>query len=194
MRRFEFKSGTICLDLVDTVSARGSKNVDLLTSPEDITRWAKAGTLKTDLVDAVPSQQDLENIRALREAIFRAASASLKGDSPVSADVGILNDAASEGGPKAILKDDRIGFFSDCPIRAIMTEIAEDAIYLLGTDRRKRLRQCPGCNMLFFDGSPPARRKWCSSAAGCGNRSKIQRHRNRATTRQEKNEPASCRF
>ncbi|AUH35363.1 hypothetical protein CUV01_10410 [Paracoccus tegillarcae] len=70
---------------------------------------------------------------------------------------------------------------ADRPLDALMVDVATDAISLLGTTRKDRLRRCPGCNMLFFDGSPPGRRKWCSSTAGCGNRQKIRKHRQRQT-------------
>ncbi|MBJ7439049.1 MAG: CGNR zinc finger domain-containing protein, partial [Sphingopyxis sp.] len=42
-----------------------------------------------------------------------------------------------------------------------------------------RLRECDGCKMYFLDNTRGRRRRWCSSASGCGNRAKVRRHRDR---------------
>lgn len=181
MRNFEFKAGCICLDLVDTVSGRGSEEFDLLAAPKDIVRWAKASGGLTYIADSLPSKDDHLRLTRLREVVFRAAGDVLSGSVAAEQDVAELNNAASLGTSRAILTADGMKVVADRPLDALMVDVATDAISLLGTTRKDRLRRCPGCNMLFFDGSPPGRRKWCSSAVGCGNRQKIRKHRQRQT-------------
>jgi len=181
MREFEFKAGCICLDLVDTVSDRGSEEIDLLATPNDIVRWANASGVLSYIADSDPGTDDLLRLTRLRGVIFRAAGEVLGGLVPADQDVAELNNAASLRASRVIFTTDGMKVFSDRPLEALMVDVATDAISLLATTRKDRLRRCPGCSMLFFDGSPPGRRKWCSSASGCGNRQKIRKHRQRQT-------------
>ena len=55
------------------------------------------------------------------------------------------------------------------------------AAQLLTSDWVGRVKQCEddrGCGFLFIDTSKNRSRRWCSMD-GCGNRAKVQRHRNR---------------
>ncbi|MAY33264.1 MAG: hypothetical protein CMM86_11755 [Rhodovulum sp.] len=186
MRDFEFKAGSLCLDLVDTVSERGVGDVDLLATEADVARWV-TGTGR--LAYAAGAVGDIASVRNLREAIFNAASACIDGALMDDADLAVINAAASVGAPRPVLMRDGVVMRADDPFAAMMAEIAGDAIALLGGERRARLRRCGGCNMLFFDASPPGRRKWCSSAAGCGNQAKTRNRRARIAAKKQGKAP-----
>ncbi len=186
MRNFEFKAGSLCLDLVDTVSERGGGNVDLLATEADVARWV-TGTGR--LAYAAGAVGDIGSVRNLREAIFNAGSACIDDVAMDDADLDVINAAASVGGPRPVLTRDGVVMRPDDPFAAMMAEIAGDAIALLGGERRARLRRCGGCNMLFFDASPPGRRKWCSSAAGCGNQAKTRNRRARIAAQKQGKAP-----
>lgn len=181
MRDFEYKAGSLCLDLVDTVSERGVGDVDLLVTAADVARWV-TGTGR--LTYAAGAVGDIASLRNLREAVFNAASACIDGTPMEDADLAVINTAASMGAPRPVLTRDGVVMRADDPFAAMMAEIAGDAIALLGGDRQSRLRRCGGCRMLFFDASPPGRRKWCSSAAGCGNQAKTRNRRARIAAQQ----------
>jgi len=186
MRDFEYKAGSLCLDLVDTVSERGAGDVDLLATAADVARWAR-GTGR--LAYAAGAVGDLTTLRKLREAVFNATSACIDGTPMDDADLAVINAAASIGAPRPVLTRDGVVLRADDPFAAMMAEIAGDAIALLGGDRQSRLRRCGGCNMLFFDASPPGRRKWCSSAAGCGNQAKTKNRRARIAAKKQGKAP-----
>jgi predicted RNA-binding Zn ribbon-like protein len=128
---------------------------------------------------------EIATLRNLRQAIFNAASACIDGAQMDDADLAVINAAASVGAPRPVLTRDGVVMRADDPFAAMMAEIAGDAIALLGGERRARLRRCGGCNMLFFDASPPGRRKWCSSAAGCGNQAKTRNRRARIAAQKQ---------
>ena len=186
MRDFEFKAGSLCLDLFDTVSERGCGDVDLLATEADVARWV-TGTGR--LAYAAVAVGDIAALRNLREAIFNAATACIDGAPMDEADLAVINAAASVGAPRPVLTRNGVVMRADDPFAAMMAEIASDAIALLGGERRARLRRCGGCNMLFFDASPPGRRKWCSSAAGCGNKAKTRNRRARIAAQEQGKAP-----
>lgn len=179
MRAFEFKAGSLCLDLVDTLSARGGDEVELLYAPPTILTWAAGAGDLSYTGQAIPTERDLARLVALREAIFRAASAVIDGHNMGADDIAAINAAAAGPAPRLRLGAAGMDKVADDPMAALRAEIATDAIAILGSARRTRLRRCGGCRMLFYDASPPGRRVWCSSAAGCGNRAKTKNRRAR---------------
>jgi predicted RNA-binding Zn ribbon-like protein len=66
------------------------------------------------------------------------------------------------------------------PEKAIVAELAEQAVELFTGEPARRLRAClaPGCVLYFVKQHP--RREWCS--AGCGNRARVARHYQRHRT------------
>jgi predicted RNA-binding Zn ribbon-like protein len=53
--------------------------------------------------------------------------------------------------------------------------LARDALDLVSSPALARVRRCadPTCGALFYDGSRPGHRRWCSMDV-CGNRAKKQ--------------------
>jgi len=59
-----------------------------------------------------------------------------------------------------------------------MSELAREAVDLLGDDGRERIRECAAadCQIVFYDESRSNNRRWCSMQR-CGNRAKVRAHR-----------------
>jgi predicted RNA-binding Zn ribbon-like protein len=177
MRSYEFRSGALFLDLVDTVADRDGSGADLLGDPKDVSSWAYDSGKLPFMLAVTPNDTDLRHLKALREAIYRAVSSLVDGGEMEAADIRVMNHEAAKIPARSVLTADGVELATDDPVGAMLAAIATDAIDLLGSERRQRLRRCQECRMLFFDASPPGKRLWCSSSSGCGNRAKTRRHR-----------------
>ena len=62
---------------------------------------------------------------------------------------------------------------ADHPVSATLALLARDALDLVSSPALARVRRCadPTCGALFYDGSRPGQRRWCSMDV-CGNRAK----------------------
>jgi predicted RNA-binding Zn ribbon-like protein len=173
-RDFEFSAGALCFDLVDTVSGRGRGDIELLGSPDDLDRWRKAAGFSFEM--KAPDVRDLAAARRLREAIRNAGLAAISGEQSPG-DVALINAFARRTPPRPQLVGSELVYRAANGVQAIFAAVAEDALKHLHRERRHRIRACPSCAMLFFDNSPPGKRRWCSSRSACGNREKVRRHR-----------------
>jgi predicted RNA-binding Zn ribbon-like protein len=66
-------------------------------------------------------------------------------------------------------------------IGAAMSEVARDALAMLGDpEQRRRVRTCanPDCERLFYDDSRPGQRRWCSPER-CGDQARARAYRAR---------------
>lgn len=65
---------------------------------------------------------------------------------------------------------------ADHPVSATLALLARDALDLVSSPALARVRRCadPTCGALFYDGSRPGQRRWCSMDV-CGNRAKKSR-------------------
>lgn len=183
-RAVEFVSGSAALDLVDTVASRADAPRDLLSNPSDLARWLKEASLVQSLV---PTGEDLlEEARVLREAVFRTASRAIDDKPPALSDRSLLNGWASQN-PLApqLTRAGVVTWRAEDPGRAALVTIARDAVVLVGSDLRRQLRRCEGCSMIFVDRSRPGKRRWCSSAAGCGNKERLDRSRSKRAGRKK---------
>lgn len=183
-RDFEFIAGALSLNLVDTVSNWAGSPVERLNDPADLSGWLHAAGLAE--AGVAPALADLETTRSLRAAIHRCGRAAIAGDPMKPADLRIINRAAAAAPLRPRLANGTVQLTADNPVEAALSTIAADAIAILADTSHPRLRICPGCQMMFFDSSRPGKRRWCSSAAGCGNRAKVGRHRRREQQRQRK--------
>ena len=181
---FHFLSGRPSLDLVATIGERWRRAFERLREPQDLARWAVEGRL----VAAPPRvrRADLDQGRRLRAATARLVFAWVD-DLPLPAsDVSILNIAAAPPDlVKSLDADGQPIVPERASMRAVLSTVARDAIDLITADDPQRVRECGAddCSLLFWDASRPGRRRWCSMA-GCGNRAKTSRYRQRqAVTR-----------
>lgn len=175
---FEFIAGALSLDLVDTVGDRGGSPIERLCEPEDLAVWLDAAGL-VDVSKRSVTPGALACAWELREAIHRCAITAISGSNLDADDVRMINRTAAQMPLRPKLSGTKILLCAKNPIEAALSTIAADAIGILAEAARERIRNCPECGMLFFDTSRPGKRRWCSSASGCGNRAKVRKHRAR---------------
>jgi predicted RNA-binding Zn ribbon-like protein len=183
--------GRPAVDFVNTRRERWRRDVDCLTSDEDVVTWlVHAGVL------AAPAPAPaglLPAARELREAIDAGITASVEGIAPDPAALAVVDEwlAYAGGRPELAPGPDGLPVLgerapSDSPRRALGM-LALDAAQALGIPaQRRRLRICASatCSARFYDRSPAGRRRWCSMQ-GCGNVEKARRHRARGAARRD---------
>jgi predicted RNA-binding Zn ribbon-like protein len=177
-RPFEFISGSLCLNFVDTLGNRRAEPVERLATSADLDRWMGATWLGSSF-RRKSTRADLAGARALRDAIFRFAQSAIEKTPPDVRDIQTINRWATRMPLRPIIAGERIKMTGKQPIEAALSTIAADAIELILGPQRSRIRVCPECRMVFVDTSRPGKRRWCSSASGCGNRAKVRAHRSR---------------
>jgi len=173
-----FIAGSLALSFVDTLGGRRGETVERLARPEDFRDWLMAAGLAVQPLPE-PTDEDIANARALREAIHRCGLAVLEKAPMAAVDLGVLNGWAAHPPLRPYLTGQRLTWLAQEPIRAALSTIAADAIETLTPPKAMRLRICSECQMMFLDNSRGGRRRWCSSATGCGNRAKVRNHRAR---------------
>lgn len=174
--------GRVSLDLTWTLRYRHVAPTELLAQPGDLRRWI--GVAMTPTRAPVDDRQLIAAID-LREAVYRAASATIDGTPLHRADRALINDWAERPGPHRRLNATgraEIRLRAGDEIGSALAAVASDAIDLLTADPG-RLRRCegPDCALLFHDASRPGRRRWCS-AERCGNRVNTTAYRRRCAS------------
>ncbi|MEV4319504.1 ABATE domain-containing protein [Actinocrispum sp. NPDC049592] len=179
--RFRLTGGRVCLDLVATLGRRHApEQVERVPDEATFADWLVAAGLATSPPDVRP--EDLGAARELREAVHRLVRAAMTGGEFDPADTARINAAATHpdlapqlAGPGRLVLGPAAR-----PVEAALATIARDAVHLLSGPRTNRIKECehPDCSLLFFDDSPPGRRRWCSMDR-CGNLVKIAGYRSR---------------
>lgn len=165
------------LDLVGTVSERGSKRVEHLAGPNDLDDWlTRAG-----IVDASPraDASDLAAAIEVREALFAVLQAATAGDALPRRELRVVNTAAQH--PPITVRLTESGTLTRTgSVTAALSTIARAAVELLGGDDLARVRWCAddSCTHPFLDRSRAGQRRWCGMA-GCGDRAKARAYRAR---------------
>jgi predicted RNA-binding Zn ribbon-like protein len=181
---FEFSAGSPALCLVDTIGDRGGAGTERLRDPQDLSRWLREAAL-IGAAGREATMADLIDVRALRDAIYRSTTALIDGRAPTSTDIALINSMARIAPPRPQWHDGRIEPVAEDDIRAAFSVLAADAVAILASPLIDRVRLCPECRMMFVDRSAAGRRRWCSSASGCGNRIKVRQHRARRLAQQK---------
>lgn len=178
---YAFIAGTPALDFVDTYGSRAGVGRERLPDPAALVAWLNEAGLWAANAPRTASPAQLLAAHALREAIHRCALSAIASAPLAGDDLARLNDAARHPPPRPCFCGDQLVQLSASPVEAALSRLAEDALVLLASPRRARIRRCPGCAMVFEDTSRPGSRQWCSSSQGCGNRAKVRAHRARRT-------------
>jgi predicted RNA-binding Zn ribbon-like protein len=176
--QFEFISGSLSLDFVDTLGNRRAEPIERLATPGDLDRWLRAAGLAGAILRK-STRANLAQARALRDAIFRFALSAIENKPTDLTDTETINHWATRMPLRPTIVGGHIKLTAMQPIEAAFSTIAADAIELILSGQRSRIRVCPECRMVFVDTSRPGKRRWCSSASGCGNRAKVRAHRAR---------------
>jgi predicted RNA-binding Zn ribbon-like protein len=178
---FVFVSGRPSLDFAGTLKWRHHDPEEQLATPEALREWIDRAGLVTAPVTV--DRGALDRGRALREVIYRLASARRTGHHWDDDDLGALHLAAHRPPPALTLEADGT-VRRDGGVPAVLAALARDAIELLGGPDAARIRECgrPECTRLYVDSSRTQNRRWCGMAE-CGNRVKAASYRRRKATR-----------
>lgn len=194
----ELVGGSLCLDFVNTATARGSADhQDYLSSHDALLAWARhTGVItakqsqilaKSAAVSPQAAIAALNLSIALREAVYRVLGSTVRGSRPAGADLLQVNRAFQRACLHRAIRFRATGFdwgweFDPGDLRAILWPVVLSATELLTSPDVAKVRQCAreGCQWLFLDSSKNGSRRWCSMAV-CGSRVKSQRfyHRKR---------------
>jgi predicted RNA-binding Zn ribbon-like protein len=173
---FRLGLGSLALDLVATVADRPGSHRERLHTPSDLDRWL----IEAELVRTpAASAEELDQARALREAVWSLVERSLADGTPRPADRRLVNEWAARRPPVPQLGagwSSTPGNRSD--VGTALSAVARDAVDLLAGPDRMRIRRCGRCTLHFVDRSRPGNRRWCSMEL-CGNRSKAEAFRER---------------
>ena len=176
-------AGNIALDLANTVSWRATdREIDHLTSAENIVVWATDAGLVAHSYDAAASERGVlvHRTHALRLAIGEVGAAIAQGREPPVSGLQVIRDFAANALRSAAISG-APAIFDFEGIDQIVGAIAWAAVDLFRGDELSRLKQCPpdDCQWLFIDRTKNLSRRWCDMAT-CGNRAKKHAHRHGA--------------
>lgn len=177
--RFIFVSGRPCLAFCATVGERWRRGFERLRTPGDLARWYAQASVASAPVPVTGA--DLGHARALREAVYRIATALIGQRAPAASDEEIISLAAAAPPPVPRMgRGMSLTPAGPDPAASALSAVARDAIGLFTSPDAGRLRECasPECGLLFLDLSRPGRRRWCSSNA-CGSKARSAAYRQR---------------
>lgn len=172
---YRFDPGALCLELLTTGGPGEFRRFETLHAPGDLAAWAERSRLTPTPVLAV-SDAEVTDARALRDALFRAATARALGDPADPADIATVNAAAAHAPlAPAIGPGGTRSWSGTADGTALLATVARDAVDLLTGPFARRVRVCSAgdCALVYVDTSRPGRRRWCSMEH-CGNRNKVR--------------------
>jgi predicted RNA-binding Zn ribbon-like protein len=173
-----FDAGSLSLNLVATVGRRFGDRIERLSSVDRLETWLRG----VGLVVGTPlDDDDLREVRALREHLDLLFRDLMDGEGPPASAVAAVNDAAAGSAPQLTMHatDAALTGAGASALAPVIALIAVDAIRVLTGCERERLRRCEAgdCRMVYLaSGRRP--RRWCSSQR-CGNRMRVAAHRAR---------------
>ena len=179
-RDFQFISGSLALDFVNTVGNRLGEARDYFSTPRDVFRWVALPGCLPHLGHINIRRSDMTGIRNRREYLyemFLPFARRTKREGPHL--LAKLNHDIAQLWSKKTLRHEggRIQWvFEGSGAEQIAHAIVSDAADLLCSGRCELIRQCQGgsCGWLYLDRSREKNRRWCSMR-DCGNRAKAHR-------------------
>jgi predicted RNA-binding Zn ribbon-like protein len=129
-----------------------------------------------------PAADQLTTLLELRDGLRRLLAAA-----PAPEDAAWLRGWFERTGlsPQAIIQDGTLGIRLACPARSgLAGSVIEAVVAALADGTWSRLRQCPDCQLVFWDRTRNASKIWCGMYAGpdgraCGSIAKVRRYRAR---------------
>jgi predicted RNA-binding Zn ribbon-like protein len=190
--QFELVGGALCLDFINTLDDRFSKQPkELLQSYLDLARFGEdTGALPDLLVDRLmtksmhhkeEAQRALRSAIEMREAMHQVFWALVTKQPVPRAALLVLNGYVREAAQhmSVVPHNGHFEWEFDSErndFAAPLWPIARSAADLLASDRVQFVRACASktCEWLFLDESKNHRRRWCDMTK-CGNRAKVKR-------------------
>lgn len=172
---YRFDAGALCLELLTTGGPGLHHRFEVLHRPADLTAWTERSRL-TPTPELRISDVEVADARRLRDALFRAAVAHIRGESPAARDFEIINQAASHPSLAPVIGSDGKRRWSETASGThLLATVARDAVDLFTGTLARRIRTCADedCGLIYVDTSRPGRRRWCSMEY-CGNRHKVR--------------------
>jgi predicted RNA-binding Zn ribbon-like protein len=135
--------------------------------------------------DAHPQEagKTFERALELREAIYSIFSAIVHGRVSQGEELGLIQGIFAEAMACASLSPTTHEFSWEWgaedergeDLRLLLWPVALSAIELFtSSEEWKKVKECPGCSLLFLDKSKTGNRRWCSMDE-CGSRAKMRR-------------------
>ena len=180
MSEFRTGNGADWLDFLATLLGRyRPKQVEMLTDPAALRAWLREHGMEPV---AAATTADLDAARSLREAMHRAATATVNGQPPAAQDVQVLQDAVASDQPFGIRRaGTALRLTRPADVSVALAWLARQAAVDLTGPTRQRLHACGDdtCSGIFVDHT--GRRRWCSDER-CGVRARVRAHRARTRT------------
>jgi predicted RNA-binding Zn ribbon-like protein len=186
---FEVGSEPLCLEFVNTVSARkGRFPYEWLPNYANLAAWGhQAGLLNADQVmkllrqaqnDPPAAQNVWRRALDLRDAIYRLVSAHAAGQPVQMEDLAALNSEIPAAYQHLQLTPEKDGLawrWPDAPdaLDGFLWPVVRSAAELLTSPDLERAGEChnPTCGWLYLDTSKNHSRRWCDMSS-CGNTAK----------------------
>lgn len=185
--------GLLCLDFCNTISERladqpqdilaGQRYKALVHWSHDIGLIAAHTAARLNALDDAQTEAVFAAAVRLRDALYRLAMAAKDHEAvPVDAldTLNFWQQQAAQQRELAMQESGQYGWrwrVADAP-EVMLWEVTLSAVDMLVQADASRLRQCPGCGWLFYDGSRNNSRMWCDMRY-CGNRAKNRRFHQR---------------
>lgn len=177
--RFNFRSGTPALFLVETFGEWTRRRYDRIQTADIWNTWLVQIGLPPVTVDV--TADDLEKMRDLRRAIYGVAQAKVKGIEVLPTDIRAINQYAAFSVPVEQLAPDGRTRLTPLEVTQaqVLSLLARDAVELFSGPYADRVRECEShiCPVIFVDRSRRGDRHWCST--NCGARHATARYRQR---------------
>ena len=178
MSEFRTGNGADWLDFLATRLGRNrARQVEMLADPNALRAWLREHGMEPV---AEVTTADVDAARALREAMHRAAGATVSGQSPSAQDVRVLQEALASDQPLGITRaGTALRLTPPADVSVALAWLARQAAVDLTGPTRQRLHACGDdtCSGIFVDHT--GRRRWCSDER-CGVRVRVRAHRARA--------------
>jgi predicted RNA-binding Zn ribbon-like protein len=194
---FPFVAGDTSLDLVNTEVHRAQVggSDDLLSGPDAARQWfMEAGLLNSteaEQVDPAAVRQSALRLRAALDALYRPLAHRTPDSNTINRSLVTLNAVLDQGRERVQVRAtegggggfERTSHFEKIGPLDPSVQVARSAANLLQRLEVHRLKECehPACDLLFYDESRNASRRWCSMES-CGNQQKQARFRRSGRT------------
>jgi predicted RNA-binding Zn ribbon-like protein len=173
--KFRFDCGATWLNLLATRGRTfGAHPIERIPTPERLSAWLAQSELTPSHPSPLPSQADLERVRALRETLRALALATVEDEPPAEEAVAALTPfLADPPDPVRLLIAERLRREPPSSVEAALARIARQAVDQLTGPERHTLKVCPehDCRGVFAD--PADRRRWCPAPA-CASRGRVR--------------------